>query len=326
MCAQVPGSVYDVMCIGDCQPPCWLLLQPLWHYLLLTYCAHGAAPVLSCHCLACLQPWFVWMLWCLNAAYVVLKLASSWEWLQFPIFGLCTSSSNQRLPQNGKGTVFFTNREMIRHCGILTAILFSVCYATRVLDKFIFGLNPLAFYQRGPFVSFMPDLFPTYVVAFALGIYSGPSAWNVLARLPDNWGSWSLWVGGCWWLWCGWLLNITLRPAMVMQKGVIGWILSWMLRTFVEQSFCVIWSVGLLVVFRLAYNVKPGKFGTLFISGAYGAYLVHPVILILFARAIMIYSFPSAVVNAAIISLPSVVTSWLLAVVLRMIPGAHHVL
>jgi hypothetical protein len=50
------------------------------------------------------------------------------------------------------------------------------------------------------------------------------------------------------------------------------------------------------------------------------------VILILFARVIMSYPFPSAVINAAIISVPSVVTSWLLAVVMRMLPGAHHVL
>lgn len=272
----------------------------------------------------CPQPWFVWMLWCFNVAYVILKAASSCDWLSFPCFGLCAGNNSQRLPTKHQSA--FSNAGMIRHCSILTGILFAVCYGARVLDKYIFGLNPLAFYQRGPFVSFMPDLFPTYVVAFALGCYSGPSGWNVLARLPDSWGTWGLWVGGCWWLWFGWLLNITLRPAMVGQKGMVAWLLSWLLRTFVEQSFCVIWSVGLLVVFRLAYNVKPGMFGRLVNTGAYGAYLVHPVILILFARVIMHFNFPSAVINAAIISVPSVVTSWLLAVVLRMLPGAHHVL
>jgi hypothetical protein len=283
-------------------------------------CLHAAAAAA-----ACLQPWFVWMLWCFNVAYVILKVLSSWEWLSFPCFGLC-SGSNQRLPSRGKYQATFTNAQMLRHTGTLSMILFALAYGTRILDKFIFGINPLAFYQRGPFVSFMPDLFPTYVVAFALGCYSGPSGWNVLARLPDSWGSWSLWVGGCWWLWAGWLLNITLRPAMVMQRGVTAWLLTWLLRTFVEQTFCVIWSVGLLVVFRLAYNHKPGTFGDLVNTGAYGAYLVHPVVLILFARVIMSYPFPSAVINAAIISVPSVVTSWLLAVVMRMLPGAHHVL
>jgi hypothetical protein len=273
-----------------------------------------------------LQPWFVWMLWCFNVAYVILKAASSCEWLHVPCCGLC-SNSDDRLPQKGgKHQATFSNNQMVRHTAILSIILFALCYATRVLDKFVFGLNPLAFYQRGPFVSFMPDLFPTYVVAFALGVYSGPSGWNVLARLPDNWGSWSLWVGGCWWVWAGWLINITMRPWMVMQHGVVGWLLSWLLRTFVEQSFCVIWSVGLLIVFRRAYNVKPNQFGTHVIGASYGAYLVHSVVLILFARVILSYSFPSAVVNAAIISVPSVATSWLLAAVLRMLPGAHHVL
>lgn len=276
------------------------------------------------------------MLWCFNVAYVVLKVASSWQWFKIPCNCLasCFSSSNsndssssrRRSSSGGKFEQTFSDRELMRHAGILTAIMFTVCYAARILDKFAFNISPLQFYQRGPFMSFMPDLFPTYVVAFALGTYSGPSAWNVLARLPDSWGSWSLWVGGCWWVWAGWLINVTLRPAMVGQRGLPAWIGTWLLRTFVEQSFCVIWSIGLLVVFRRAYNIKPRLFGQYVINGAYGAYLVHMVVLILFARVIMSYSFPSAVVNAGIIALPSVVTSWLVAVLLRAIPGAHHVL
>lgn len=271
------------------------------------------------------QPWFVWMLWCFNVAYALLKASSNIQCLALPCW-LKGSSSSQTLPQRNRFQQEFSNREMIQHGGVLTAILFVLCFAARMLDRFVFGVNPLQFVQRGPFVSFMPDLFPTYVVAFALGIYSGPASWNVLARLPDKWGSWGLWVGGCWWLWAGWLLNLALRPAMVMQRGVVGFVLSWALRTFVEQSFCVVWSIGLLVVFRMAYNVKPGLIGTRLVTGAYGAYLVHPVVLILFARVLMAYSLPSAVVNAAVIALPSVVTSWLLAIMLRMLPGADHVL
>jgi hypothetical protein len=272
------------------------------------------------------------MLWCFNVAYVILKAASSCEWLALPVFGCCGSSSsnNNHLPkqqqQRSVAKATFSTRQMLAGTSLLGGLFFVACFGARMLNYFVFSVRPFQFVQRGPFVSFMPDLFPTYVLAFALGIYGGPSGWDVLARLPDAWGSWALCVGGVWWLWAGWLVNIVLRPMMVMQRGVVAFVCSWLLRTFVEQSFCVVWSIGLLVVFRQAFNAKPGLMGRHMIAGAYAAYLVHPLVLILFARVIMAYPFPSAVVNAAIISLPSVVTSWLLAIVLRMLPGAHHIL
>jgi hypothetical protein len=113
---------------------------------------------------------------------------------------------------------------------------------------------------------------------------------------------------------------------MSMQRGTAAYVLTWLLRTFVEQSFAVVWSVGLLVVFRQAYNVKPNWVGRQYINGAYGAYLVHPVIIILFARALMPFPFPSAVVNAVAISPPTLIMAWVVACLLRAIPGADKVL
>lgn len=270
--------------------------------------------------------WFLWMLWCFNVAYAILKAASRCEWLALPCCG-CLCGANRRQHEGGQtARDAFSNREMLRHTGTLTGILFVTCFAARMVNRFAFNINPLQFYQRGPFVSFMPDLFVTYAIAFALGVFSSPSGWNVPARLPDSWGSWSLWVGGCWWLWAGWLVNVVLRPAMQMRQGVAAFVLSWCLRTFVEQSFCVVWCVGLLVVFRRAYNRKPGFVKQHVVTAAYGAYLVHPLALGLFARVLMGYYFPSAVVNAAVIALPGVSTSWLVAVMLRLLPGAHVVL
>jgi hypothetical protein len=103
---------------------------------------------------------------------------------------------------------------------------------------------------------------------------------------------------------------------------------SWLLRTFVEQSFCVIWSAGLLVLFREAFNIQPKWLGRQIINGAYGAYIIHPPIIILFARAVMGLDAiaPSAVINAAVISLPVVVCAWTVAAAVRAIPGFDRVL
>jgi len=273
------------------------------------------------------QPWFVWMLFCFNVAYVISKVLSN----AIPALRRRREDSAQQLTdlpkvQHKGPREPFTTEEMIKYTSIIGAVFFVTCYGVRMLDTFAFNIRPMQFVQRGPFVSFMPDYLPVYLAAFILGIYSGPAGWDVLARLPDSWGSWCLWTSGIWWVLAGWLLNTMLHSWMSMQRGSEAYILTWLLRTFVEQSFAVIWSVGMLVVFRQAYNVKPNWFGLQFINGAYGAYLVHPVIIILFARALMPFFFPSAVVNAIAISPPTVITSWLVACLLRAIPGADRIL
>jgi hypothetical protein len=266
------------------------------------------------------------MLWWFNAAYVAVKLLSN----AIPALRRRREDSAQQLTELPKTQKIargpFTTAEMLKYCSMLTAAFFATCYAARMLDTFVFNIRPMQFVQRGPFVSFMPDYLPVYLGAFALGVFSGPSGWDVLARLPDAWGSWSLWSAGIWWVLAGWLLNTVLHSWMSMQRGATAYALMWIMRTFVEQSFAVVWSVGLLVVFRQAYNTKPNWVGRQYVNGAYGAYLVHPVIIILFARALMPFPFPSAVVNAVAISPPTLVVSWVLACLLRAIPGADRVL
>jgi hypothetical protein len=271
-----------------------------------------------------LQPWFVWMLWWFNLTYVVVKSVRN------ALLRRRRDDSAQQLTDLPKvhpaprGT--FSTVEMLKYTSTLTAVFFVTCYAVRMIDTFGFNIRPMQFVQRGPFISFMPDYLPVYLGAFVLGVFSGPAGWDVLARLPDSWGSWCLWTAGVWWVLAGWMLNSVLHSWMSMQRGVPAYVLLWLLRTFVEQSFAVVWSVGLLVVFRQAYNSKPNWFFTQYINGAYGAYLVHPVIIILFARALMPFPFPSAVVNAVAISPPTLVVSWFVACLLRAIPGADKVL
>jgi hypothetical protein len=172
----------------------------------------------------------------------------------------------------------------------------------------------------------MPDYFTVYALAFGVGTFSGPSKWDLLPRLPKDWCWWLLCIGGVYWTLFGYLVNVSLGPVADPRKNQSLYLFYWAFRTFVEQSFSTIWSVGLLVLFRENFNVKPAWVGRQMIVGAYGAYLVHMPVLMVFARAFMPVVWPTYVISAVAISLPSVVTSWLIACLMRAIPGADHML
>jgi glucan biosynthesis protein C len=272
-------------------------------------------------------PWFVWMLWCFNVAYVILQLIGS-----IPAIQALTERLTDRLPRAPSGASLptlaaalgeYTRRQTLIGAGAVTGALTLLQYATRMLDAFAFDVKPASFISRGPFVAFMPDFLVVYILAFALGIYATPRALNLL---PHGWSAWCLSVSGVWWLLAGWVPNITLHSVLSMQAGSGPFAAAWLLRTFVEQSFCVFWSLGLICLFRDALNARPNAFGKQIIGAAYGAYLVHPVMILFFARAAMGLAAPSFVVNAVVIGAPVVVTAWAVAIALKAIPGADRVL
>ncbi|WIA20459.1 hypothetical protein OEZ85_004866 [Tetradesmus obliquus] len=293
-------------------------------------------------------PWFIWMLWCFNVAYVIIKVmvdSAVGKKLLQAVCKACRKGDDAAaaLPQQGNdkkeaagsaakpaapSCVEYTTKQWLVGGAVLTFVLFVLMFATRVLDMLAFNLRPAVFVSQGPFVAFMPDYFVVYVVAFGLGIYSGPASWNVLARMPSGYAAWWLSISGIWWVLGGLIPNILLLRQMSLQFGMGAFMGSWMLRTFVEQSFCVVWSAGLLVLFREAFNIQPKWLGRQIINGAYGAYIIHPPIIILFARAVMGLDAlaPSAVINAAVISLPVVVCAWAVAATVRAIPGFDRVL
>lgn len=243
------------------------------------------------------------------------------------------SPAAQRLPKTGQAksgpnNTEYTARQWVIGGAIIILILTSLAYATRVLDFMVWKLKPAEFVRIPPLVAFMPDFFVVYVVAFGLGIFSGPAGWNVLARLPSGYAPWFLVLGGVWWLQAGWVVNVALFSYMSGQRGIVLFCLTNLVRTFVEQSFCVVWSAGLLILFRQAFNVKPNWFGGQIIGAAYGTYIVHQVMITIFARIVMpiAAAFTSHLLTAAVISGPVVFSAWGVAIALRFLPGAKRVL
>eukprot|EP00775_Hariotina_reticulata_P012003 gene12003-12147_t len=279
-------------------------------------------------------PWFIWMLWCFNVAYAVLAI------LLQPVLDAVQrirsrrrssidgsdDFSAQQLPKVDREMYYYSRKQWMKWGFIIIMVLFAVQYGTRMLDMFVFNFRPGTFIKYGPFVSFMPDYFPVYVVAFGLGTFSGPSKWNVLVRLPKDMAWWWLGAAGVWWVQVGWLPNVVLNSAMAMKWGEEAFVATWLLRTFVEQSFCVVWSAGLLVLFRECFNTKPGKVWSKIVNAAYGAYIVHPVVIALFTRAIAPVAFATSVCSAVAISGPVVFTTWVVAIAARAIPWADRVL
>jgi hypothetical protein len=280
-------------------------------------------------------PWFIYMLWCFNVAYVILACAAASRAGAAVLrrLGCCCCGAGAAVADEAAKPAprpRYTARQALGGSAALIAVLFLTCYGVRMLDLFAFNIQPSIFVQRGPFVQFMPDYLPVYIVAFSLGVFAGPkspfsSTADLLVRLP-RWGAACLAVGGVWWLQAGWLPNVVMHAMFANQKGSAVFAGSWVLRTFVEQSFCVVWSAGLLMAFRDGLNLRPNVFGEIINGAAYAAFLLHPVIIPLYAAAIMGFTFPSMVVNACAISAPVVITAWLLGAGLKAIPGAHRIL
>ncbi|KAI8472354.1 MAG: acyltransferase 3, partial [Monoraphidium minutum] len=292
-------------------------------------------------------PWFVWMLWCFNAAYVIIRLILATKAGVF-VMSKAKAALAGRRARRGPGASDaddedaaiaakssapagpYSTRATLLGGAALIFALFSTMYTARIVAALQFNFKPSTFVQKGPMMQFMPEFLPVYIIAFALGIYSHPKSpvratANLLNRLP-HWAGWCLVCGGIWWVQAGWLPNTVMHSSFVGKKGDAVMAGVWLMRTFVEQSFAVVWSAGLLMLFRDFLNKRPNAVGDVINGAAYGAYLLHPAIIPLYAAALIPFWYPSFVVNAIAICVPVVGTTWLLAAGLKAIPGVDRVL
>lgn len=165
--------------------------------------------------------------------------------------------------------------------------------------------------------------FPQYIALFALGIVARRR--GRIAALPRRWGKPALWTAVI-----GAPLTMTaLLVVNDLMHGTFndacgGW--HWQAAVYAvwEQVFCVLFCVGLLVVFREAFNIRNRLIGFLSDNG-FAVYVIHPPVLVAITLAMRPLAWPP---------LAMFVTAWAAALIasfaagalLRQLPGFKRIL
>lgn len=218
----------------------------------------------------------------------------------------------------------YSHRTMVSGLACLVAGLTGLAVPPRLLmptDTFVAaGLNiPMPYLGE-------------YIVAFWLGIRAGRTP-GALERVPPGFGRGCLLVAAAWlgagtglaWALAGrdWI-PVLSAGGYTWQGGRPGAGFQLFFALF-EQSFAVLWSLGLLALFRARCNRPAGGVGAVVVGAAYGAYIVHPLFLVLSDRALHGSQLPAGA-KAALATPLVLALSWAAAALARAVPGAAGVL
>ncbi|GID12576.1 acyltransferase family protein [Actinocatenispora rupis] len=194
--------------------------------------------------------------------------------------------------------------------------LWGVALLTAVLAAAMYGwmwLVPLGTYW--PVVGLpSPTFLPQYVLMFGVGIVATRRGW--LARVPGWWAALAapaLVVGG-----------VAFAVTMGSQPGphhVVGG------AVFAAGSalFAVAATLLAVLVFRRWANRPAGRFSRWVSGQAFAVYVVHPVVLVWTAIALMGVGGPSAL-RAVLLFAVGAPLSWLVAWLLRRIPAVRRII
>jgi len=209
-----------------------------------------------------------------------------------------------------------------------TAVSFGALMATYDSNK-ASGYD--AFWVPAPLVIFRPSWFGPNAISFILGIQAMKH--NMLRRLPARMTFWCLGAAVFWWPLGNMMpryIDTPYRPKSSGLWGVhpvagpmVGYVLY---MSFAAWAFAVVWGLGMLLLFREWFNGPPGKFGRQVIAGAYGAYIIHPLLIPLWAWAFKGLRFWTLAGNAIAVSPLVVLSSWVFTALVRCIPGTQRVL
>ena len=218
-----------------------------------------------------------------------------------------------------------TTKQML---GVIAAIASGLSLGTYLI-RIVF---PAGYFLPLVFPGFQLGYFVQYVTSFALGTMACKH--NSLAKLP-RWGGRCLGISFALFSAC-WIIFLTLvgnnekggsNATAPLNGG--GGPQSLFFALF-EQTFAVIWSLGLLVTFRERLSAPPSKLWAAVIGSAYAAYLIHPMAVFsftfIFTLGWSICGPFSLLVHILIVGLFSVSMTWALAIAVKLIPGSGKVL
>ncbi|WIA41852.1 hypothetical protein OEZ86_009178 [Tetradesmus obliquus] len=207
-----------------------------------------------------------------------------------------------------------------------TAVSFGAVMATYNSDK---AMGYDGFYVISPLIVFRPSWIGPNAISYILGCQAAKL--NLLRKLPARMTFYCLGAAALWWpIGCGIpdYLALPYRPEELwgthpISGAMVGYVLY---SKFSQWAFAVVWAVGLLLLFRELFNHAPGRLGKQLIAGAYGAYIIHPLFIPLWAWAFRGVPFTTLVGNAIAVSPLVVVSSWAFTALVRCIPGTKRVL
>lgn len=163
---------------------------------------------------------------------------------------------------------------------------------------------------------------PQYFSLFMIGVLASRRDW--LRRTPDRLGIIWLRIGliaGAL-LYAYWLVGLNFLP-LIIARGGPGWQSAvWCLW---EAVICTGLCVGLPVWFRKHLSARPGGLARALISAAYGAYIIHFLLVIALQFALQSAPLPP-LVKFALVTVAGIAVSFALSHALRLIPGVKRVL
>jgi peptidoglycan/LPS O-acetylase OafA/YrhL len=164
--------------------------------------------------------------------------------------------------------------------------------------------------------------FPQYIVLFPLGIVARRRGW--IEALPARWGKPVLATAVI-----GAPLSIIALTVLNTGHGSFADItggLHWAaaIYAFWEQIVCMLFCVGLLIVFRDGFNVSNRRIGFLSDNG-FAVYVIHPPVLVAITLAMRPLDWP-ALAMFALAWTAALVASFAAGALLRQIPGLRRIL
>lgn len=159
--------------------------------------------------------------------------------------------------------------------------------------------------------------FPQYIALFPLGIVARRRGW--IEALPARWGKPVLAtavIGAPVSIAALTVLNTMMHGSFDDITGGPTWAAA--IYAFWEQIFCVLFCVGLLIVFRDGFNLRNRLIG-FFSDNGFAVYVIHPPVLVAITLAMRPLQWPPLAMFALAWG-AALVASFAIAAVLRQVP------
>jgi len=208
--------------------------------------------------------------------------------------------------------------------GVLSvgASIAALCLLVRLCVLIPLGLPQSLWVIQG--IQFQPAYLPQYVVAFLVGL-AAHRAPQGLQRLPSGAGPVAA-VAAAALAICGAVIMSLFPGSNFGHELQCNPSTAYVaVHTLWEQFYAVTMWLAVLVCFRWWANREGGRAGAAVSGAAYAVYLIHVPVLSALGLGFASLPWPLAA-KCAVVTPLAVVCSWLIGMLLKLLPGVRHVL